>query len=617
MNFFNIIIYLFLMIPTLCWASNHLEDWALQDIRELWSKAGTHGSINVIWQNNEKNQYRIVCQNSDVDIIANGASPIERREQAYAAIFKLGFLFPHPRWQISPSKERLKTACGTSGTFRSRISKRGFHLHTMHPNEWVNGFLMDDLDIARDFIKWMVRNQQNVLQIQTLRTSKEEHLKASLRLAKDAGLEVGFSAAFALRQQKSIYLVPLSATFALDFWKKPLDKNLTTIIKKYDFDYLSAEMGTTEFTSTPAKKTLEWMDRTRKILSDHGKRLFIKIHTSTGQVDRTYGNYNFLAQYAHKDVGVLPHTVMFYGLDDERTPVYGRENFKDIHDFMISQKDKRPTWYYPETSYYVGMDIDVPIFLTDYLYMRTNDMNRIIAEGIQGHLNFTTGQELGYWLFDWNLAVQTWPEAEGNEYLTLELLGEDPQVWKEIVEYQRKYFNRHQIIRYISSSNLLDELPGFHPIHDRTLLRTLHRDKKQLALEINALEEAIKELPPLNRIKNEELRSMLTVTWLRLKHAHAVRKIISTKNKEGWLRKAIALRYEAKEILQKVKNQHNRYPKALTFNKIPNVTSYEEGYAQTALSLHFWEREEKMALSMSRASNPFFMNMYNVLKLLF
>ncbi len=617
MNFLKLTICAIFLIPSLCLGNNPIEDWGIQDIKEIWSKANTGTAINVIWQNQENNQYRVECRSSVIDIIASGPSPLERREQAYAAIFKLGFLFPHPRWQISPKKERLKSSCGASGSFRSRISKRGFHLHTMHPSEWVNGFLMDDLDIARDFIKWMVRNQQNILQVQTLRTSKEDHLKSALRLAKEAGLEVGFSAAFALRQQKSIYLVPLSATFALDFWKKPLEKNLTSLIKKFEFDYISAEMGTTEFTSTPAKKTLEWMEQTRKILSAHGKKLFIKIHTSTGQVDPAYGNYNFLAQYAHPEVGVLPHTVMFYGFGDTSTPVYGRENFKDIYDFMISQKGKRPTWYYPETSYYVGMDIDVPIFLTDYLSMRTNDLNHIISEGVQGHLNFTTGQELGYWLFDWNLAVQTWPEAEGNENLTIELLGEDTQVWKSIIDYQKKYFNQRQVIRYISSSNLLDELPGFHPIHDRTLIRKLHRDKKELSLELSNLEEAIKNLPPLNRIKNEELRSMLMVTWLRVKHAYAVRKIIEGKNKKQWLDKAIALRYEARDILLNLKKNYNRYPKSLAFNKAPNVTSYDEGYAETAVKLHFWEREEKMALSKARASNPFFMNMYNIMKLLF
>jgi hypothetical protein len=542
---------------------------------------------------------------------------LSRREQFYAAIFEMGFLFPHPRIQITPTQERIRAACGSSGSFVARISKRGFHLHTMHPSEWVNGFLMDDLGIADATVRWLVRNQQNLLQIQTLRTADPSHLKKALRIAHEAGIEVGFSAAFALVQQKALHLIPLWATLSRKSWRKPLQKNLEKILSEFDFDFLTAEMGTTEFTSTPPERTLEWMELTRSILSSRGKRLFIKIHTSTGQEDPKYGNYNFIARYAHEEVGVLPHTVMFYGLMDSATPVYGRKDFADIRQFMLEERDRRPTWFYPETSYYVGMDIDVPIFLTDYLTQRRSDFDDVVHQGVSGHLTFSTGQELGYWLFDWNVALQAWPQSADDPWLALRLLGEDVDLWKRITDFQHEFFNRRQIIRLISSSNLMDEISWFKPIHERTLLKELFKDKEQLNAEIDLLEQAVSAEPPITGVRNLELRAMLEVTSLRIRHALAVRKIIRGEKRAEWILEASRLRGEAGRLLEGVAQNFNRYPSSLAFRRIKNVTSYDEGYAATAVRLHFWEREELMAQSYSRASNPFFKNLYNIWKLLF
>jgi hypothetical protein len=487
----------------------------------------------------------------------------------------------------------------------------------MHPSEWVNGFLTDDLSIADDTVRWLVRNQQNLLQIQVLRTSNFKHLRQALHVARQAGLQIGFSAAFAMQQQKALFLVPLWATFSGQAWKRPLQSRLKWIIDHFDFDFLCAEMGTTEFTATDADRTLEWIEETRRILKRSGKDLFIKIHTSTGQEDPRYGNYNFLARYSNPEVGVLPHTVMFYGLSDAETPMYGRKDFKDIRQFMLEESSRRPTWYYPETSYYVGMDIDVPIFLTDYLLARRADFEDLVANGIEGHLTFTTGQELGYWLFDWSTALQAWPEAADDPWLALRMLGEDVSVWKRIASYQNEFFKRRQIIRLISSSNLMDELPGFHPIHERTLIRELHRDRVKLESEIGLLEEAVLASPELREVHHPELRRLLEVTELRVKHALALRRVIAGNDRKFWRQQAARLRQQAATLLAENQRVSNRYPKSVVFQRTKNGTSYDEGYGQTASRLYFWKREEEMAANVIHANNPFFMPYYKVRELLF
>ncbi len=604
-------------------SSLRLEEWARQDLEQVWSKAKVASPTpRLQWRADPRPRFRVVCDSQGaMELELSGVDEATRREQLYAALFEMGFLFPHPRIQVSPDETRLATACGTEGSFEARIPYRGFHLHTMHPSEWVNGFLMDDLSIAEDAVRWHVRNQQNLIQIQVLRTSDTAQLQRSLRVAKAAGLKVGFSASFAMQQQKALYFVPLAATLSDWTWRRPLRERLGWILQNFEFDFLTAEMGTSEFTSTAAKRTLEWMEETRRILEASGKSLMIKIHTSTGQEDSRYGNYNFLARYAHPGVGVLPHTVMFYGLKDAHTPMYGRKDFEDMRQFMLDERDRRATWYYPETSYYVGMDIDVPIFLTDYLLARRADFEDLVENRIEGQLNFSTGQELGYWLMDWHVALQAWPQSARDPWLALRALGEDVDTWKAITAYQREYFNDRQVIRLISSSNLMDELPGFHAIHERRLLRELHRDRKVLAAEIQLLEAAIAALPKIDGVRNSELRSMLQVTHLRVRHSLAVRRIIEHKSrsneKRHWQQEAARLRTEAGTILQAVAREHDRYPQSIVFRRARNVTSYSEGYGKTATRLHFWEREEKMAASRRRSENPFFMNFYDILKLLF
>jgi hypothetical protein len=64
-----------------------------------------------------------------------------------------------------------------------------------------------------------------------------------------------------------------------------------------------------------------------------------------------------------------------------------------------------------------------------------------------------------------------------------------------------------------------------------------------------------------------------------------------------------------------VTSQFSRYPEAHLFERGRNPTSYQFGYGWTAATLHFWEREERMARE--RRFSPFFMNIYDVWNVLF
>ncbi|AGH95791.1 hypothetical protein [Pseudobdellovibrio exovorus] len=552
------------------------------------------------------------------------ASEEEMISTAYYGLRQLGFLFPHPRWQIIPTQAEVLKKCGQLWTWEPSLRLRGFHLHTQHAGEWTDGFFMDQSQIAQDTIWWLARNQQNVIQLQTLRLPDKElqpKLKPTIELAHQLGIHYGLSFSFAMIQQKNFYLIP--------FWRavlgigdeQALRQRIRELMAIYDFDFVASELGTTEFTSINEENSLKWIEILNEELQSQGRSFYVKLHVSTNQYSAKYGNFHFLPRFSSATVGIQPHTVFFYGLTDPQTPMYGRFDFADMRSLMLEQKDKRDIMYFPETSYYIGMDIDVPLFLTDYLVARADDLRFLKKNGFDSQVNFSTGQELGYWLFDWTLALLTDSQLQQNPLAGLNLLGEDTQVWEPILKWQTQYLKNYQLIQALSSANLMDDLyPFFEKTHERKLLRELRHDPQALESEIGLLQNALNSHPSLAGIKNTELKLLLEVTQLRLQHALKLRLALQAlQNKKAdattILDEAKKIRLMALDKMGIISSDYNRYPESFVFSKRKNPTSYPYGYGWPAAQLHFWEREENM-IRKYQLWNPFYMNIYNPFRLL-
>ncbi|MEX2300663.1 MAG: hypothetical protein WD733_06985 [Bryobacterales bacterium] len=569
-----------------------------------------------------RNEILILCKQPGKTLLRVTAAPQEWGPAFYYGLQKLGFLFPHPRIQISPAGAQIEAACGSTYEWRPRLEYRGFHLHTVHPNEWVFGFLGTNTAIGEDTIRWLARNSQNVLQVNLLRTTSRSALPG-LRLLMDYrhgfGIHFGVAVTFAQFQQKHYLLIPPLRAMTGVGDEAIIESRLQALAENLPFDFLTANLGTTEFTPTPFERTLGWIEAANRVLKRQQRRLFVNTHVSTGQTHSKFGNFNFLPQFSDSEVGILVHTVMFYGLTDANAPVYGRRNFADIDRLMIDESAKRPVWYFPETSYFVAMDIDVPLFLTDYLVSRSADFDHVASHGIAGHLTFTSGQELGYWLMDWTVALLANAEYEARPTIGLELLGEDSAVWDRIIRFQNQYIKQEQLIASISSTTPLDEVASYwgHGIHERSLLRDLGGNPERLGREVQMLEEAIGELPSLTGVRNEELRVLLQVTWNRIRHAYYLRKAIQDGSGPAgteMLRRAEWVRLQSASLMADIEHRYQRYPEAQLFDRHASPTSYDFGYAWPAKALHFWRREESMVRD--RNWNPFFMNIYNLVRIL-
>ncbi len=617
-----LILFVFLVSATHAKSSEDLSNTLIRDdINKLLTANNLPNKlINYEVKQSKANKVFIECTKEFKFNLKVEATTEEWPSVLYYGLQKLGFLFPHPRWSLAPKLGEInKKGCFKTHYWKPRLNLRGFHLHNQHPNEWVHGFFMNKPKIAEDYIRWLVRNGQNYLQIQMIDFKGKKNIsnfKNQLKFAKAMGLKVGLSVSFALVQQESQSLIPLISAITGLGDKHFLKKNIQQLIKDYSFDHLIAELGTTEFSSTHYKRTLNWMNKTSELLESHNKKLYIKVHVSSNQSDKKFGNFNFLPAHANKNVGILPHTVFFYGLKDTSAPMYGQKNFSSIKDFMLKEASKRDVIYYPETSYFIGMDIDVPLLLTDYLLARHQDLLFLEDNKINKQVNFTTGMELGYWLFDWTLALMT--QKNTNYNIGLKLLGEDLEAWDKVINYQKTYFNKNQAIQSITASNLMDEVNSKHRIHKRNLLKELEKNETERYKEEKILEEAVRNQPPLHKIKNKELKQLLEVTFLRVSHAYYLRKAIKYKSLLGYrsklLKKATNTRVQAHKIILKYIKNYNRYPDAFIFQKHRNPTSYQFGYGWTASNLHYWVREEEMVKK--NKYYPWFKNIYNPFRIL-
>ena len=616
-------------------------------------------------ENRAQNLVEIKCAGKQISLHVS-AKEEEWGSTFYYGLHKLGFYFPHPRKQISPSRESLYQHCGKTYEWKPRLEFRGYHLHTQHPNEWVSGFFMGETKIATDFIRWVARNGQNIFEVYLLQKKfslYQDQLRESFALAKNLGISPGIVAGFSYHQQNAQTLVSfisalrgmaresLAKFFKKRFKDKPvlrhlynfgtvfrgdhdntreIKRSLNKLIELVDFDFLTLEAGTSEFTTTGEyQKAIDWMNLVALDLKTKNKQLFVKVHVPSGHNDQRFGNFNFLPQHTDPAVGVLPHTVYLYGVDDEEAPMYENKNFHHIRDFMIQENKKRPTWFYPETSYFIVMDIDHPLFLTDYLITRSNDIDLLEKNSVRGQINFTTGHELGYWLMDWTTALLAFDDYRGDPLAGIKLLGEDPKVWQDILDFQNKYFKQKQLIPLLTSPNFQDEIPeeGLKvlggaatipyagQIHDRVLLSELEGQKAQAQREADQLKEAWAARPSLDGVKDTELKALLNVTWLRIMHSYHVRKALTFDHIPGRKGRASArstfianakdVRMQALKHITYVKENHSRYPESRIFQKWRNPTAYDYGYGYHAQRLYYWERDEEMVRR--KKYSPWFM----------
>ena len=288
-----------------------------EDFERILKEAGLSDSITLNYSVGSENLAHILCEENSVSINVSGDH--QWSQAFYMSLTRLGFLFPHPRIQVSPTYEQVRSHCGQKFVWNPALKYHGFHLHTLHPSEWVQGFLLGKTDIALDTVRWFARNQQNIFDLSLLRQADStifNNLRAPFALARKFGIHAGIAFGAALHQQNSFKLISLSRTFSDRLSISNIRARLPWILKNIDVSYINVEMGTSEFTPTNYRRTVLWLDEISTLADQVGVKMVVKVHCSSNQMDANWGNYNYLPQYANPKVGILPHTVFLYGIEN-------------------------------------------------------------------------------------------------------------------------------------------------------------------------------------------------------------------------------------------------------------------------------------------------------------
>ncbi|KAJ1548673.1 hypothetical protein HK405_000813, partial [Cladochytrium tenue] len=370
----------------------------------------------------------------------------------YAVLEDLGFAFLHPLApSIPPSLPVLTTTSSLDRSESPRWTQaRAIHYHTQHPLEltpFLQGFgpkghtdvsgWEDGLHEWASYCEWLVANRQNGVEWPLLETGswaafarsseRIDRLRTIVEVGHAFGVAVGLDVPIAFAQQHSFRLLRngTGKDSHLEAEKAEIKESLDWVMRA-GFDFLGTENGTSEFTHTSPETMLQWMSAASDYAAEkYSVPMDIKVHCSSGQVAKGYTddrtgkpiNYNMLPHFASPTMGVLPHTVETYALDDP-APTYGNENFKYIREYLAWERELgvRSTVFYPETAYWVSVDIDVPLFLPIYADRRVHDLNLLAGDEdasptkrrMDGQLIFSSGWEWGYWLNDVIAARAAW-----------------------------------------------------------------------------------------------------------------------------------------------------------------------------------------------------------------
>jgi len=600
--------------------------------------------------------------NGAAAIVVVGADARGLQYGLYEVLELLGFRFFHPEQTHAPSLARL-TFPETLDVYEAPDwGRRGFHFHTMHPIEAAE-FLMKESpqheQWAKHLIDWLARNKQNYWQFELLREADYDNLidyyaeliDCSHRRLVDAGVTV----TWVFQQQKAWKLLP--GQFGGE-QREELEAGIDRVMQ-VPWDHLHLEMGSTEFTPVSDTVQLAWMNDTTAYLAEAYPETdaSVKVHCSTGQTAPNYGdiNFNYLVQEADPALGAYPHTVAYFGFTGPAY-VYGNDNFDDLYAWMLAQIGSRKMYYYPETAYYCSFDIDVPLFLPIYPYIRYLDIALLADKGLDGHVTFTSGHEWGYWLNDWVVAQATWDSRRGYQDIIAEfaaVFGNARDGMRRAVldlsQDQYAMLVENNLGGYLAGQDTWDEL-GYlfggttHPKpwtfaelyradaeqigrFRKSVLVDLRIQKERYAALLEQIEALRPRVAPEAMTWYDELVDGYRVNLYRAGHAYhlyagvCLRRLSETGVAPNGLAAAQSHFAQARAIkplflaAMRHREPHYRYPFAYSSGWERSVTAYDYKYLYQASTGYWYTRYEKQAID--RDLNPLLMNLIDPLWFMF
>ena len=582
---------------------------------------------------------------------------------------RLGFKFIHPRQTLFPHQSNWPLPPNFQWSATPRFEKRGFHLHTLHPTELAEQLNNPDYPSAladvKEYLDWLARNGQNVMQFYLLRSADTDawtdHAQRFVSYAHSRGIMVGVAISLSMIQQRAYQAINLLRPFPS--YRSQIDASLARLFRvRWDFVTLEPTMG--EYLpdlGTLLPETFDYL--VSEVTGRYRTRLFYATHVIRRATKRVPSCLSEPCR-SGPGIGILIHTVMNYAVTDPEAPVYGNKNLAFMLERAVLEMKSHETWYWPESSYWIAYDSSVPLLLLTYLDARWRDMNTMEKIGIPGLLTFSSGWEWGYWLIDWSIARWSWRYSENGVSLAKGPLSslEDIfpsratiRIWNEALNVEKYYLKKKGLIRYMAGTTPFGELPrpfrrSFQPepcFSSSRLFHSVSREEQDLPRKTAAdLDEYAEHMESLvahlsseekNHLRRKEdrqpgivavaseLKICLAVSALRARHrALTIRALLETKTdaqhghtadekRNTLLKEAAAVRLKGIELVRE-QEAHYRYPVALLAGQRESMTAYRFGYLYPVSSLFFWKREEEQ-IRQGRF-DPFFMNLWDFRRIL-
>ncbi len=580
------------------------------------------------------------CYQIEVDeggvAIVRGGDLLGAQYGVAAAMEQLGVRFYHPRRTLVPkSFGDFEPVAQT----RPRLSRRGLHLHTLHPIEGYFATLEPGDESVEEFahiLDWVIKNRGDFVQWYALKNIQRDasahaawkaHTKTLVDMSHARGVEVGVSLITfgAASLQESFVLI--------DGGEEPtaahLEERLRLLLDDIGFDALNVAFG--EFFGEDPDAFLDTVNLIVEVAKRVDPDLDITAHVHVGDSEDqkvTYENvemiYYFLVQFA--DASIIPwvHTVMYYTLFDDAGGAYHHEDFQEHREFLLDYlAAERKVTYFPETAYWVAFDNSIPTYIPLYMWSRWRDLRELDRESAERSIPkldrqvlFSTGWEWGYWQNDYLALRVSYEDAELDDAITEMLAplrgGDDlGAIVHEIALLQKDALIDQRLAAYMAGRDAFIDTGGELDIisqPDRVRLDDLVAMDAGARTEfegsvLGPLESFADSLDSLaDRAEaaagdrwGREIAQGARITTLRAQFMAAILRaaLASAEGADATVQieeADAAIAAAAEVIAEREKDMHDPAPERLT-RPVTNLTIYQFGYLEKGHTLCYWERE--------------------------
>ncbi len=588
---------------------------------------------------------------NDRNVNVKGGYPLGIQYGIAHVLELIGYRFFSPYYAFKPEKidvEKVDTKYHSAvspfykNIFYPEMSKRGLHLHTLHPIEALFDFwLGDSNENAFRVIDWLIKNRGNYIQWVALNDITDpiryeawkKKTTEIINYAHSRGVKTGInSQVFAKSSLQNAYIVN--------------NENSLIALTYPNFDLLNLSFG--EFFAEDPQIFIDEVTKIRDMVLGNNPEMELTGTIHVGNFDNLWVEYNnerllyyFLLKYVD---GIIPwvHTVMYYNLFDTAGGAYNHTDFLLHREFLLNYlSSNRDVAYFPESAYWIAFDNSVPQYFPVYILSRWIDiyglktwaeMNGI--NKLKEHILFSSGWEWGYWQNDYTILRMnfrlpvTWHEVVEEMF---EVFGEEGEKLSTAVirtgEMQYDYLIRRGLAPYIAGEDFyidigrqigiisqpdnisFEELLNMTPEERDDFNNNVINNLNHYSEELEELYKIVKDINLHNRIY-EEILDGIEIDKLRARFVlnlySATIRFSQGDDYSSELENAGKILESARKVTERRRASLYYSTPDILISTVDNPTIYKFGYLKQADSLCLWEREVSkfMNATGSNASIP-------------